>query len=152
MRWRSRPEAVKQADRAARSRAPDRRLVETASGVLAIRLNWTRWSGISVVMTLYGADGWPADARSWAEQFQTPERDQVGTLPEVISAWTGMSPVDAEAFVEETVSRWRQSSAFEEDVKFNRWSILFLVALAILAVLALVGLAALVWVIVSALT
>jgi hypothetical protein len=149
--WRSRPEAVKQADREARSRAPDRRMIETPDGILAIKLEWMKQTGVSANMTLYGADGWNAGARSWFERDEwSPDEDK--SLAQVISEWTGMPRVEAEAFVEDTVSRWRRSSAFEEDVKLSRWSMRLMVGLAVAAALALVGVAALVWLIVSALT
>jgi hypothetical protein len=143
---------VKRADREARSRAPDRRLIQTPNGVLAIKLGWFKQTGVEAYMTLYGADGWPADTRSWFEQWAYPERNEDGNLPQVVSELTGMTLPDAEAFVEETVSRWRRSSAFERDVKANSYAARAIAVTALVAVLALVGVAALVWLVVSALT
>jgi hypothetical protein len=132
-------------------------MVETPEGMLTVELAWLRvvggGGGFYADMTLYGAGGWKADRRHWSEQFsENPETNEEETLPQVISDWTGMPPVDAEVFVEETVSRWRRSSAFETDRKIGRQSMQLMAAVAVVTVLALVGVAALVWLAVSALT
>jgi hypothetical protein len=99
-------------------------MVETPEGMLTIQLDMVRVGGIDASMTLYGADGWITERRGWVEQFrQGPERDGNESLAQFISEWTGMPPDDAAAFVEETVSRWRRSSAYEYDVQIGRWSV-----------------------------
>jgi hypothetical protein len=126
-------------------------MIDTPNGVLVIKLDWLKQTGVSAFMTLYGPDGWNAAERSWFERDEW-SADEDKSLAQVISEWTEMPPVEAEAFVEKTVSRWRRSSAFEKDVELGRWSMRLMVALAVAAVLALVGVAALVWLVVSALT
>lgn len=128
-------------------------MIETPKGRVTIKLDWMKQTGIAANMTLYGPDGWKADTRYWLEEVsQNPERDEDGTLAEVISEWTQMPTADAEALVEETVSRYRGSSAFEREVKINRQAKRLMGIVAVGVVLALVGVAALVWLLVSALT
>jgi hypothetical protein len=127
-------------------------MVETPRGMLAIHLGFIRMGGIDATMTLYGADGWNADQRTWMEHYPDPERPENESLAQFISEWTGMPPGDAEVFVEETVSRWRRSSAYERDVQIGRWSSQLMLAVAVVCLLALFGVAALVWLVVSALT
>ncbi len=128
-------------------------MIETPNGTLTIELSWITLTGVTANMTLYGADGWKADTRYWAEDVEhNPERDEDGSLAQVISEWTGVAAVEAEAFVEDTVSHWRASSEFEYDIKISRWTKQLMAVLAVVAVFALVGVAAVIWLVVSALT
>jgi len=118
-----------------------------------IELDWMKETGATASMTLYGSDGWKAGTRYWEEQTSpNSERARAGSLAQVIAEWTEMARAEAEAFAEETVARWRRSSAFEEDVRVNRYAHRAIAAMAVVAVLALVGVAALLWLVVSALT
>jgi hypothetical protein len=128
-------------------------MVETPEGTLTIELSWMKMTGVDANLTLYGTDGWKTEKRYWAEHINlNPERDEDESLAQVVSEWAGMPLADAEAWVNETVSRWRRSSAFDYNVKIGHQSKLLMIGLAVVAVLALVGVAALVWLVVELLT
>jgi hypothetical protein len=131
---------------------PDTRLIETPKGTLALRFGWMKSTGIDAMLELYGPDGWKSDRRFWMEKHDAMPGQSRATLPQVVSEWTGMPRADAEVCVTESVEQWRGSSAFASDVQINRWTKPTLGALVMIVALALAGLAALVWLILSALT
>jgi hypothetical protein len=131
---------------------PERRLVETPRGMLTIEPGWFKPSGLSAGLTLYGPDGWNIDKRYWTERYGTAPDQEPKRLTQLISEWTEMPHAEAETLVDETFAQWRDSPAYEEQLKLQRNTYRAIGVMLGIAVLALAGVAALIWLLVSALT